>query len=392
MARQLGVSILGSTGSIGQNTLRVIQAYPERFRVVGLCARNSAETLAEQVQAFHPDVVGLSDATAAPLFTERVEENPSTLVVGNDALEAVATCSDADIVVVATTGSAPVRALLRAIELGRHIALANKESMVMAGHIVMENARRYGATIIPVDSEPNAIYQCLAGKQRDSLRTIWLTGSGGPFRTWTQDALTCVTPEQALRHPKWRMGRKITIDSATLMNKGLETIELRWLFDADPSQIQLVIHPEALVHSMVEFVDGSVLAHLANPDMRLPIQYALSYPDVLPSEVARMDFHTLGALHFEAPDPQRFPCLQLAWEAIRRGGTDPSVLNAANEVCVWAFLDGRMAFTDIPTTIEQVLTEHRWLERPTLDELFEADAWARDAVAQSIGLSSPQVA
>ena len=376
------IAILGSTGSIGCSALAVAEAYPDRIEIVGLAAGENAQRFAEQVRKFRPRVVAM--ATQAALDEARAafgaDARAETQASGVEGLVAVATHPDVDIVLCASSGTAGLDAVLAAIEAGKTIALANKEVMVMAGAIVTGAARRRQVRILPVDSEHNAIHQCLHGRERREVERLVLTASGGPFRTLEKDALERVTPEDALRHPTWRMGPKITIDSATLMNKGLEVIEAHWLFDMPGDAIDVVVHPQSIVHSMVEFKDGSVIAQLGVTDMRLPIQYAFSYPERWDGTLERLDLTRASNLEFLPPDPLRFPCLPLAYRALRDGGALPIVLNAANEIAVDAFLAHRLPFTGIPRLIERAIEDAE--RRPAVDvkslsDVREADRWAR---------------
>ncbi len=383
------IAILGSTGSIGQSALSVVEAHPDRLRVVALAAGENAALVAEQVARFHPDTVGVATATAHNELKRRLAGavGPAPrLAVGREGLLAVATHPDVDLVLCATSGTAGLEAALAAIDAGKAIALANKEILVMAGALMVDAAERVGVTILPVDSEHNAVHQCLAGRDRGEVRRLVLTASGGPFRTWSPAELERATPEAALRHPTWRMGRKITIDSATLMNKGLEVIEARWLFDMSGPDIDVVIHPQSVVHSMVELGDGSVIAQLGVTDMRLPIQYAFSYPERWEAPVPRLDLARLGPLEFAPPDVGRFPCLRLAYEALAQGGRAPIVLNAANELAVEAFLDGRIGFSDIPRVIDRALAAADAAGEPrSLADVRAIDAWARTCSGETIG-------
>jgi 1-deoxy-D-xylulose-5-phosphate reductoisomerase len=371
------VAILGSTGSIGTSALAVVDAHPTRVSVVGLAAGSNADALAAQVAHYRPAVAALSDGGAAALRRAGVDERHTRLADGPHGLVEVATHPDADIVLCASSGTAALEAVLAAIEAGKTIALANKEVLVMAGALVTEAAARRGVAVLPVDSEHNAIHQCLHGRDASEVIRLILTASGGPFRQWTPGALQGARPEDALKHPTWQMGRKITIDSATLMNKGLEVIEAHWLFGVTAAQIDVVVHPQSIVHSMVELRDGSTIAQLGVTDMRLPIQYAFSYPDRWGAALPRLDLTAAAALEFLPPDPDRFPCLRLAYEALDAGGSMPVVLNAANEVAVEAFLDGRIGFTAIPAMIERAMTAHAPAPVRTLGEVREVDAWAR---------------
>ena len=379
------VAIVGSTGSIGQSALAVVAAHPDRLRVVALSAGENVPRLVEQAAQFAPDTVAMATAAgvaelqaglrsaAAPL--------PARTVCGAEGLIAVATHPDADVVLFASSGTAALDAVLEAIACGKSIALANKEILVMAGSIVMDHARRRGVTVLPVDSEHNAIHQCVHGRAAGEIRRLILTASGGPFREFQADRLQHVTPEDALRHPTWRMGPKITIDSATLMNKGLEVIEAHWLFGVGPRQIDVVVHPQSIVHSMVELVDGSIIAQLGVTDMRLPIQYAFSYPERWSAPLEPLDLTRAGRLEFEPPDETRFPCLALAFRALEGHVGLPIVLNAANEVAVAEFLQSRLGFTSIPDVIAQAMEAYERSGPSTvsgLDDVRAIDRWARD--------------
>jgi 1-deoxy-D-xylulose-5-phosphate reductoisomerase len=353
------LAILGSTGSIGQSALEVVRAHPDRLKVVALAAGSSADRLREQAEEFGVAVTALGAET------------------GSAGLIDVATHPDADIVVCASSGTAALEAVLAAIDAGKTIALANKEVLVMAGELVTAAARSRGVAILPVDSEHNAIHQCLHGRRRDEIRRIILTASGGPFREMAASSLADVKPEDALRHPTWRMGRKITIDSATLMNKGLEVIEAHWLFDLPASQIDVVIHPQSIVHSMVELRDGSIIAQLGGADMKLPIQYACSYPDRWEAPVARLDLTAVGRLDFHTPDLDRFPCLRLAYRALEAGPSAAVVLNAANEVAVSSYLEEKISFVSIARVIEQTMDAHVPVPVSTLAAVRELDRSAR---------------
>ena len=374
------LAILGCTGSIGRSALAVVDAHPERLRVAALAAGDNAALLAEQSARYRPSIVALSSADAADRF-RAAGGNADALVCGPEGLVAVATHPDVDIVLCASSGTAGLEAVLAAIDAGKTIALANKEVLVMAGALVTSAARRKGVAILPVDSEHNAIHQCLHGRRAEEIRRLILTASGGPFRDLTLEQLQAVGPDAALRHPTWQMGRKITIDSATLMNKGLEVIEAHWLFDVPAERIDVVVHPQSIVHSMVELNDASVIAQLGVTDMRLPIQYACSYPDRWEAALPRLDLAKAGRLEFQEPAHDRFPCLGLAYRALRQGGTAPVVLNAANEVAVASFLEGRLGFTSIPTVIERTLNEHQGQTVLTLELIRQVDAWARARAA-----------
>ena len=372
------IAILGSTGSIGQSALSVIDAHADRLAVVGLAAGQNVALLEEQVRRFRPRLAAMWSPASLDRALDAIR-GAGTSVAGHGAegLIAVATDPSVDMVLCASAGTAALEAVLAAIEAGKAIALANKEVLVMAGGLMTEAARRRGVPILPVDSEHNAIHQCLEGRPAADVRRLVLTASGGPFRGHTPAALEDVGPDDALRHPTWRMGRKITIDSATLMNKGLEVIEAHWLFGVAPDAIDVVIHPQSVVHSMVEFVDGSILAQLGVTDMRLPIQYAFSYPERWASPLPRLDLAACGRLDFHLPDHDSFPGLRLAYRALRAGDGLPVVLNAANEVAVEAFLAGRLRFTAIPAVIEQTMNAHRPAPVDTLEAVRTLDRWAR---------------
>jgi 1-deoxy-D-xylulose-5-phosphate reductoisomerase len=379
------VAILGSTGSIGQSALAVVSAHPERLQVVALSAGENVPRLVEQVAQHAPDTVAMASASGlAELRTglRRLSApRPSTTACGAEGLVAVATHPDADVVLFASSGTAALDAVLAAIDAGKTIALANKEILVMAGSIVMERARRRGVAVLPVDSEHNAIHQCLHGRDVGDICRLILTASGGPFRELPADRLRGVTPDDALRHPTWRMGPKITIDSATLMNKGLEVIEAHWLFGVGPNQIDVVVHPQSIVHSMVELIDGSIIAQLGVTDMRLPIQYAFSYPERWRAPLAPLDLTRAGRLEFESPDTERFPCLALAFRALRGDVALPIVLNAANEVAVAEFLQDRLSFTSIPDVIAQSMDAYETAGPATISGLGDVrtvDRWARE--------------
>jgi 1-deoxy-D-xylulose-5-phosphate reductoisomerase len=377
------IAILGSTGSIGQNALAVVDAHADRLEVVGLAAGQNAELLAIQIRRYRPRVASM--ASGAALDRLRAESVPAGTVLagtGRDGLVAVATHPDVDVVLCASSGTDALEAVLAAIEHGKTIALANKEVLVMAGGIVTAAAARHGVAILPVDSEHNAIHQCLHGRPLHEIRRLVLTASGGPFRGRSASSLESVSAADALKHPTWRMGRKITIDSATLMNKGLEVIEARWLFGVQPSQIDVVVHPQSVVHSMVELTDGSVIAQLGVTDMRMPIQYAFSYPDRWPATLPSLDLVRAGRLEFEEADRVAFPCLRLAYDALNGAGSAAVVLNAANEVAVARFVEGRLGFRAIPETIERALDDHTPVEVVTLAQVRAVDAWARTYTEQ----------
>lgn len=375
------IAILGSTGSIGRQALEVIDAAPGEFEVVALGARRDARALAAQVERYRPRTVAMADAQAAGELRALVSP-PVEVLAGPDALRMLAVAGGADLVLVAVVGIAGLLPTLAALQAGRDVALANKETLVAGGAIVMEEARRRAGRLIPVDSEHVAIAQCLRGEAPAGVRRILLTGSGGPLLRRPLDTLDAVRPQDALAHPTWKMGKKITVDSATLMNKGLEVIEARWLFDVEPDRIDVVIHPQSVVHSMVEFVDGSVKAQLAPPDMRLVIAYALRQGERLPLAGPRVSWDQLQ-LSFERPDPRRYPCLGCAYDALREGGTMPAVLNAANEVAVELFLQGQIRFPAIAEVVRRAMDAHRPQARPAVDDILAADAWAREQARRS---------
>jgi len=372
------LAILGSTGSIGRSALAVVDAHPERLAVIALAAGDNDALLAAQVQRYRPDVVAMATGQGIDRLRAACGVTPPVMAQGKEGLIAVATHPSVDIVLCASAGTAGLEAVLAAIDAGKTIALANKEVLVMAGALVMARARQRGVSVLPVDSEHNAVHQCLHGRNRGEVRRLILTASGGPFREFTAAALERVGPEEALRHPTWQMGRKITIDSATLMNKGLEVIEARWLFDVTADQIDVVIHPQSIVHSLVELTDGSVIAQLGVTDMRLPIQYACSYPERWDGGLPTLDLTRAGRLDFLEPDQERFPCLGLAYRALRAGDTFPVVLNAANEVAVETFLEGKLGFTSIARVIERTMNGHSPDGVLTIDVIRRVDAWARE--------------
>jgi 1-deoxy-D-xylulose-5-phosphate reductoisomerase len=373
------IAVLGSTGSVGRQTLQVAESLPERVRVVGLAAGRNTELLNKQILRFAPSVVSVAHQSAQDAI------NHPDVLVGEEGLIALATHPDVDVVVVATSGRAGLAPTIAALRAGKEVALANKEVLVMAGDIVMAEARAHGKVMRPVDSEHSALWQCLQGEDPASIANLILTASGGPFREWDWQKLASATVTEALNHPNWSMGKKITVDSATLMNKGFEVIEAHFLFGMPYDQIQVTIHPQSVIHSMVEFRDGSIKAQLGSPDMRLPIQYAILYPDRLTGHVTRLNWRQMRDLTFEEPDGNRFPCLLLAQQAGRHGLTYPAVLSAADEIAVDAFLDGKINFLAIAETIDEVLTAHRPISRPTIGDIVEADEWARRMARSLIG-------
>ncbi len=388
-----GVTVLGSTGSIGVSTLDVLARHPDKYRVVALTANRGVERMLEQCVRFRPALAVMADeASGSQLARGLAERGVATEVLcGLPGLEAAAAMPDADYVMAAIVGAAGLLPTLAAVRAGKRVMLANKEVLVMAGSLFMQEAQAHGAEILPIDSEHNAVFQCLPADAAGDLRArgikrILLTASGGPFRTTPLEALAEVTPEQACAHPNWSMGRKISVDSATMMNKGLEVIEAHWLFHAPPEMIQVVLHPQSVIHSMVEYVDGSVLAQLGNPDMRTPIAHALAWPARIESGVGSLDLFQVARLDFEPPDLQRFPCLGLAFEAVAAGGTAPAVLNAANEVAVAAFLERRLGFTAIAEVVAETLSRQTVVSAENLQHLLAVDAEARMAAEQAARL------
>lgn len=385
------LAILGSTGSIGRATLDVARHLRGEVEVVGLSGHGNISLLAEQVREVRPAAVAVRSAEARDALRAATLEWQGEIWVGPEGLVTVASDTPADLVVVAVVGVAGLRPTLAALEAGKDVALATKEVLVAGGALVMAASRRSGSRLLPVDSEPSGIHQCLAGRTPEDVARIWLTASGGPFLRLPARAMDTVSPAQALHHPTWKMGRKVTVDSATLMNKGLEIIEAHWFFGLAPDKIDVVIHPQSLVHACVEFIDGSLLAHLGPRDMRVPIQYALMYPRRLPPLPSRLDLRTLGTLAFEAPDPVRFPCLDLAREALARGGTAPAALNAANEVAVHLFLDGRIRFSEIAQLVRRVVDRHRPVPVTSLETVLAADREARQQVEEACAAGHPTV-
>jgi 1-deoxy-D-xylulose-5-phosphate reductoisomerase len=382
------LAILGSTGSVGVNTLKIVGAFPERFKVASLAAGRNTELLAEQIRRFRPEAVSVIDEKAAEDLASRLDPPSVEIYTGPAGAARVATWGDPDQVVSAFVGSSGLVPTLAAIRAGVDVALANKEVLVMAGELVMGEARRRGVAILPVDSEHAGVHQCLAGHRLEDVRRVLLTASGGPFRTLPRERLSAIRPADALKHPNWEMGPKVTVDSASLMNKGLEMIEARWLFDLPVEKIDVVIHPQSIVHSLVEFTDGSVLAQLGVPDMRGPIAYAIGLPERLPLSMERLDLAKVGSLSFEPPDQEKFPNLGLAADALREGGTMPAVLNAANEVAVDAFLRERVGFSAITEMIARTMDAHAPRPLKELEDAVAADRWAREH-ARKIAESLP---
>ena len=379
------LALLGSTGSIGKNVLAVVRQFPQQFRIVGLAAGQNVEVLAEQVLEFRPECVSIGDPSLVGALAEKLPSSyRSRIVCGMEGNCTVAALPAVNMVVSAVVGAIGLLPALAAIRAGKDIGLANKETLVMAGRLIMEAVRCHRVRLLPIDSEHSAIFQALEAGRREDLARIILTASGGPFRTWARESLPAATPDQALAHPNWTMGRKISIDSATLMNKGLEVIEARWLFDVDPEQIEVVVHPQSIVHSLVEYQDGSVVAQLGIPDMRIPIAYALSYPERLELGLSRLNLAQCGGLTFEQPDHGRFPALRMAYDALAMGGVKPAVLNAANEVAVDAFLAGRIGFTRIAEIVGTALRKTPQGDELDLQAILAADQEARTVAEREI--------
>ncbi len=378
------LSILGSTGSIGVNTLDVVRRFKDRFSVVGLAAGQNINLLRQQALEFRPKLVSVSERTLARELARDLKREGIQVVCGDEGLIEVAAHPEADLVLSALVGARGFLPTLRALSIGKDVALANKEALVVAGPIIANEAARSRARLLPVDSEHSAIWQCLEGAKKESVRKLILTASGGPFFRRDLNTFSSITIEEALEHPNWRMGKKITIDSATLMNKGLEMIEAHYLFDEPPDKLDVVIHPQSVVHSMVEFVDGSVIAQLGNADMRLPIQHALTYPERWENDLPSVNLTTIRTLEFFEPDLKKFPCLQLAYEGLRLGGSMTAVLNAANEVAVENFLMKRIPFTSIPNIVESTMQKHATQTNPSLEDILEADRWSREQATQVV--------
>ena len=376
------VVVLGSTGSIGKQTLDVIRSLPEEFEVVGLGAGKNWRLLVEQITEFKPQSAALANHEDLSGLRNELTSHKLELAWGTEGMKNLAAMPEADLVVIAVTGTAGIYPTFAALNAGKNVALANKETPVAAGKLVMELAARKNKAVLPVDSEHSAVWQCLNGRSLEELEKIILTASGGPFRGMEIEELEKVTVEMALTHPNWSMGSKITIDSATMMNKGLEVIEAKWLFGVDYDKIEIVVHPQSIIHSAVEFKDGSVIAQMGLPDMRLPIQYALTFPQRVPGPVPRLDLTKLQKLTFEAPDTMKFPSLRLAYEAGKTGGTMPAVLNAANEMAVNAFMNRRLPFLSIPMVTQKVMEKHTSINNPELGEIMEADLWARAMIGE----------
>lgn len=381
---QRSIVLLGSTGSIGRSTLEIIKQHPGQFNVCALAAFTSVDLLVKQSLQFRPEYVCIVDASKKEALTERLKGQPIKVVAGEEALIDLASLTGADIIVNAVVGAAGLKASLAAVKAGKQLALANKESLVTGGPLFPALLKKYEASILPIDSEHSAIWQVLAAGRKDELKRIIITASGGPFRNYPLDRFDEITPEQALDHPTWKMGRKITIDSATMANKGLEVIEAVTLFQVPVDKISVVIHPQSIVHSMVEFIDSSIIAQLSKPDMRLPISYALFWPDRVVSDFGQLDIEKFGPLTFEPPDYERFPALSLAFEVAKTGGTAPAVFNAANEVAVEAFLNNSLKFTQITKIIRKTIDKINIVSEPDLDDILDADYKARELAARSI--------
>ncbi len=369
------ITILGSTGTIGLNALRVLEKLKEEFTITGLSANKNGIRLVQQAKQWFPEAVAIVDPEAFDVVNNGLKNTSIEILHGREGLLELARRSHTDILLNGLVGSSGMEPTLNAIQSGVHVALSNKESLVMAGDLINREKQKTKANIYPVDSEHSAIWQCLAGEKMDDVKSLILTGSGGPFRTRPIETFGTITPKEALNHPNWEMGEKITIDSASMMNKGLEVIEARWLFDVKSSQIEIVVHPESIIHSMVEFKDGSVKAQLGVPDMKVPIQYALTFPNHKNADWEKLDLIKIGKLNFEAPDYKRFPCIQLAYDALKQGGTTPAVLNVANEQAVYRFLRGKIDFLDIPAIIETACDKHDWIEHPHLEDLLQLETW-----------------
>ena len=371
------ISILGSTGSIGLNALEVVRHLTDRLDIVYLSANKNTERMVEQCREFHPEAVVMNDEEAAEIVYNKVNKDGIDVLSGREGLIELAGRKDVELMLNGLVGALGMEPTLEAVLACVDVALSNKESLVMAGDIITKTMKKTGARLFPVDSEHSAIWQCLAGESLDDVRRIILTGSGGPFRSRAINTFVDVTIEEALNHPNWDMGKKITIDSATMMNKGLEVIEAFWLFRLDVSQVDIIVHPQSIIHSMIELKDGSIKAQLGVPDMKVPIQYALMYPRHVDAHWERLDFTKCGDLTFQPPDLERFPCIKLAFDAIRRMGTTPAVLNLSNDYAVYRFLDGKIRFTDIPRIIESAIEKHEWLEDPSLNDLKILDKWTK---------------
>ena len=378
------ISILGSTGSIGVNALNVIDNLADKFNVKALSAYKNSNVLIEQAKKYQPETIAIVDSSEEDFVKDSLKDSGISVLHGRDGLLELSSRSDVDIMLNSLVGSSGMEPTINAIRSSVDIALSNKESLVMAGDIIEKEKNKYGAKIFPVDSEHSAIWQCLAGERIDNVEKIILTGSGGPFRTRDINTFSEIKKEEALDHPNWEMGNKITIDSATMMNKGLEVIETKWLFGVNEDKIKIIVHPESIIHSMVEFKDKSVKAQLGVPDMKVPIQYALTYPDRCFGNWESLDLLQLGSINFEPPDTERFPCISLAYEALNKAGTMPAVLNIANEQAVYRFLNNEIGFMDIPYIIEKACEKHDWVSNPSLDDLLHLEAWTTDYVKRFV--------
>ena len=378
------IAILGSTGSIGTQTLQVVEEHPDKFEVYAITANTRVDELIQQARKFMPEAVVIADDSKYPKLKEALADLPIKVYGGYESICQIVELKPIDIVVTAMVGFSGLRPTINAIKAGKAIALANKETMVVAGELINELAMKHQTPILPVDSEHSAIFQCLAGEMNNKVEKLILTASGGPFRTFTKEQLEHVTVQQALKHPNWSMGAKITIDSASMMNKGFEVMEAKWLFGVGAEDIEVVVHPQSVIHSMVQFGDGAIKAQLGTPDMRLPIMYALTYPTRLPSSFERIDWNTLKELTFEKPDLELFPNLQHAYTALAQGGNIPCVVNAANEICVAAFLEERIKFTDMPKLIARAMEKATYILKPTLDDYLETDREIREMVKEWI--------
>jgi len=377
------VVLLGSTGSIGASTLKVASDLPERIQLIGLAGGRNVPLLREQANAHLPQCISIGEECKTEELSKGLHEGVE-VVSGSSGLLRLATLPDADVVLIAIVGTAGLEPALAAIRAGKDIAVASKEILVMAGELVMKEAAKHQVRVLAVDSEHSAIFQCIEDKPAQTVRALWLTASGGPFRSFDRERFESITVDQALKHPSWVMGRKITIDSATMFNKGLEMIEARWLFNVGMDRVRVVVHPQSVVHSMVEFVDGSMIAQMSTPDMCLPIQYALTYPDRVPNDRVQTDLAAIGSLEFQSPDEDKFPALRLAREAGERCGTLPAVLNAVNEVAVQAFCDQQLSFLGIPQLVSKVMEEHQVVDQPDLGQILHADQWARAHALDSL--------
>lgn len=375
MARK--ISILGSTGSIGTQTLSVVDQFPDKFKITGLSARSNIDLLEQQIRKYKPQAAAVLLPEKARELKKRLRDVNTVVLAEEEGLRTLAAWPDTEMVIVALVGFSGLEPTLVALREGKALALANKESLVVGGELIMAEARAQNITIIPVDSEHSAIFQCLRAGNKNEVEKIILTASGGPFLGWSEKELACVQPCQALKHPNWAMGAKVTIDSATLMNKGFEVLEAHWLFSLELAKINVVVHPESIIHSMVEFADGSIIAQMSFPSMLFPIQYALSYPERWRNSLPRLKWDQLHSLNFQLPDHKTFPCLSYAYQAGKTGGTMPAVLNAANEVAVEGFLEKRIPFSHIPIVLEEVMSKHSVKQNPSLRDIIEADAWGR---------------